>query len=74
MAIIFLLENVIVCSANIGDLVPSVLVLILNFVFAFALQITFTAHSVSHKSNTDCSNLKKIFLKKIKEKEMPVQG
>lgn len=52
MAIIFLLENVVVCSANIGDLVPSVLVLILSFVFAVALQITLRAHFVSHKSNT----------------------
>lgn len=61
MAIIFLLENVIVNSANIGDLVPSLLVLIPNFVFAVALQITFTARFVSHRSNTDCPILKKYF-------------
>lgn len=61
MAIIFLLENVIVNSANIGDLVPSILVLILNFVFAVALQITFTAHVVTKATPIV---LKKFFLEK----------
>lgn len=60
MAIIFLLENIVVCSANIRDLVPSILVLILSFVFAVALQITLSAHFVSHESNTV------LFLKKKK--------
>lgn len=50
-------------SANIGDIVHSVLVMIPYFGFGVMLQIILTPHFVSHKNNTDCSSLK-IYLKK----------